>query len=318
MTRCATLMRFSALVLACVFAATAEAGLITSAPGPDEQGGMIMPVVFITNTDNPYAPTRGTIGISFAPEAVPVLAGLQDWWAGAWFDANAAWREDIGSPAGMGGTPTANAGSGDLFNCQYGFTFDANPELGASYVPEGKCLAIRLKSVSSPLLRSFNYDDFDNIWDEVLSVDQPQVLWNGYMWHNYYTLPADAAPGTYTATYEVFIANAEFTYGTGFTDYSPSAIAAEADPNFTPATLTYTWVVPAPPVASIRFVDGNPTISVPSVAGRTYRLQTCGTALGGRWADLGDPKAGNGGILEFEDTTTPRPASRFYQVTETR
>ncbi len=311
-------LRAAAIVIVCAFAARAHAGLLTSVPGPDEQGGMIMPQVFITNTDDPDNPTRGKLNVSFAPGEIPVLAGLQDWWSGAWFDADAAWRGDIGSPAGAGGTPARNAGNGDLFNCQYGFTFVANPALGAAYVPYGKCLAIRLKSVSSPLLRSFNYDDYDNIWDEVLSAERPQVLWTGDMWHNYYTLPADAAPGTYTATYEVFIADAEFTGGTGFADYSPAAISAEADADFTPATLTYSWIVPAPLVASIRFAGGIPTIRVPSLAGRMYRLRTCGAVLSGTWIDLGDAQAGNGGILEFKDTTTPRPAGRFYQVSETR
>lgn len=318
MTTAGVRLRVLAIASACAVAAVARAELLSFVPGPDEQGGMIMPEVFIANTDNPDNPTRGTIGISFEPGTVPVLAGLQDWWAGAWFDANAAWRGDIGSPAGVGGTPAGNAGRGDLFNCQYGFTFAADPGKGAAYIPAGKSLAIRLKSVSSPLLRSFNCDDYDNIWDQVLSTERPQVLWNGYMWHNYYTIPADAAPGTYTATYEIFIADAEFTGGTGFADYSPTALAAAADTNFIPAALTYTWVVPAPPRASIRFVDGTPTISIQSATGRTYQLQTCGSNLGAAWNDLGTPKAGDGGILEFNDTATPRPASRFYSVTETR
>ena len=308
-----------ALVKLCVLAfaaASVHAGVITSAPGPDDQGGMIMPMVFITNTDNPYNPTQGTMGVSFHPGTVPVLAGLQQWSPGSWFDAGAAWRTDIGSPAGSGGTPAENAGNGGLFNCQYGFTFMADPGMGAAYVPLGKSLAIRLVSVSSPALRSFNYDDYDNIWDPIFDAERPQVLWSGGMWHNYYTLPANAAPGAYTATYEIFIADAEFSWGTGFADYSENALAAQADPNFTPAYLTYTWVVPARPVASIRLVNGTPTISIQSSAGRTYRLRTCGGDLNGTWADLGAPKSGTGGVLEFQDTSLPRPDRKFYQVVE--
>ena len=303
----------------------AQAGLITSVPGPDDQGGMIMPMVYITNTDNPNDPTRGTLAVFFDPHPDPVLADLQYWWPGGWFAAGAAWRADLGSPAGAGGTPAANAGRGDLFNSQYGFTFDADPAQGWAYVPWGKCLAIRLKSRSSSLLRAFNYDDFDNIWDEVLSPGRPQVLWDGTMWHNYFTLPADAPPGIYTATYEVFIADAEFQGGTGFVDYSSSALTAAADPNFTPVTVTYTWVVEGEPVpvvdflANIRLDNGVPVVSVPSVTGRTYRLQTCGEVPGPVWTNLGVAQAGASGVvLDFRDTTAPRPGRRFYRVIETQ
>lgn len=316
-------MRTSVLasILACVATAAAPAGLITSVPGPDDQGGMIMPEVFIADADDFYNPTRGALRVSFAPHAVPVLADLQYWWSGSWFAATAAWRGDLGSPAGEGGTPPANAGRGDLFNCQYGFTFTANPAMGAAYVPYGKCLAIRLKAISSPLLRAFNYDDYDNIWDEVMSPVRPQVLWDGTMWHNYFTLPATAAPGTYTAVYEVFIADAEFQYGTGFVDYSPSALVAVADPNFSPATVAYTWSVEGQPEdmqATIRFDAGTPVISVRSITGAAYRLQTCDGVPGPAWTDLGDAKPGNGGVLELTDPTVPLPPRRFYRLVETR
>lgn len=317
---------FTAALAVCANTTVALAGLITSVPGPDDQGGMIMPMIYIIETDNPEDPTRGTLAVSFDPHPDPVLAALQDWSPGGWFDADAAWRADLGAPAGSGGTPPANAGRGDLFNCQYGLTFGADPAQGAAWVPAGKCLAIRLKLRSSPLLRAFNYDDYDNLWDEVLSPSRPQVLWNGTMWHNYFTLPANAPPGTYTADYEVFIADAVFPEGAGFVDYSPSALAAAADPNFLPVTVTYQWVVEGEPgpvaglQASIRLENGVPVVSVPSsVTGRSYRLQTCGEVPGASWSDLGAVQAGATGVnLHFPDTTAPRPPRRFYRVVETR
>lgn len=313
----------ASIAAACAVATAAHAGLITSVPGPDDQGGMIMPLVYITNTDDPWNPTTGTLGVIFGAHADPVLADLQYWSPGDWFAVNAAWRPDLGSPAGVGGTPPTNAGSGGLFNCQYGFTFTANPAIGWAYVPLGKSLGIRLKSISSPLLRAFNYDDFDNIWDEVMSPQKPQVLWDGTMWHNYFTLPANAPPGIYTAVYEIFIANAQFQDGTGFVDYSPSALAAAINPSFTPVTVTYTWVVEGDPVAdlqaTIRWDDGAPVVSVPSVTGATYRLQTCGEVPGPVWSNLGSLQTGTNGVtLHFRDTTDPLPPRRFYRVVETR
>ena len=317
--------RLVMVAAACATVTVTQAGLISAVPGPDDQGGMIMPMVYLTNTDNPEDPTRGTLAVMFDPLAPPVLAGLQHWSPGNWFATGAAWRADLGSPAGVGGTPSANAGRGDLFNSQYGFTFWADPAQGWAYVPWGKCLAIRLKSRSSSLLRAFNYEDYDNRWDEVLSPSRPQVLWDGTMWHNYFTLPAGASPGIYTATYEIFIANAQFGGETGFVDYSPSALAAVADPNFTPVTVTYRWVVEGEPVpvvafrASIRLDNGVPVVSVPSVTGRTYQLQTCGDVPGPSWSALGTAQTGTNGVtLHFRDTTVPRPERRFYRVVETR
>jgi hypothetical protein len=311
---------FLAIVTAaCAATMVAQAGLITSVPGPDDQGGMIMPMVYITNTDNPNDPTRGTLAVLFDPHSSPVLAGLQYWSPGSWFDATAAWRADLGSPAGAGGTPAANAGRGDLFNSQYGFTFWADPAQGWAYVPWGKSLAIRLKSRSSSLLLAYNYDDFDNIWDEVLSPGRPQVLWDGTMWHNYFTLPADAQPGIYTATYEVFIADAEFQGGTGFVDYSPPALAAVADPDFTPVTVTYTWVVPSPPVATISLASGQPVVSFAPVKNAIYRLQYKDSLDAVNWVDVGDSQRGVSGVtMNFPDATSPRPSRRFYQIVETR
>jgi|GEM_PF-900451 len=310
---------YTAILAVCAAVAVAQAGLITSVPGPDDQGGMIMPLIYITNADDPVNPTTGTLAVGFDPHPSPVLAGLQYWSPGSWFDATAAWRADLGSPAGVGGTPPENAGRGDLFNSQYGFTFGADPAEGWAYVPEGKSLGIRLKSRSSSFLQAFNYDDYDNIWDEVMSPARPQVLWNGSMWHNYFTLPADAPPGVYTAEYEIFIANAEFQDGTGFVDYSPSALAAVADPNFTPVTVTYTWVVPAPPVATISLASGQPVVSFIPIKNANYRLQYKDSLDAVNWVDLGPSQRGVSGVkMNFSDGTSPRPSRRFYQIVELR
>lgn len=311
--------RLPVVAAACVTMAVAQADLITSVPGPDDQGGMIMPLIYITNTDDPENPTRGTLAVGFDPHSSPVLAGLQYWSPGSWFDATAAWRADLGSPAGAGGTPPENAGRGALFNSQYGFTFGADPFEGWAYVPVGKCLGIRLKSRSSSFLRAFNYDDSVNIWDEVMSPSRPQVLWDGTMWHNYFTLPADAHPGIYNVVYEVFIANAQFLDGTGFVDYSPTALAAGADPNFTPVTVTYTWVVPSPPVATISLASGQPVVSFAPVKNAIYRLQYKDSLDAVNWVDVGDSQRGVSGVtMNFPDATSPRPSRRFYQIVETR
>lgn len=229
---------------------SARAGQISAVPGPDDQGGMIMPMVSITGFDNLSNPTSGTVSVMFSPEQVPVLRSLEAWSPGDWFAEDAAWRPDVGSPAGVGGTPAPNAGNGGLFNNQYGFMFTTaggtRPST-ASLTANNKAVAIKLTSLSSPSLESFNYVNNQNRWDQVFSTVGSQVLWNGSMWHNYFMLPAAAPAGTYTAQFEIFVADTPFTGTTGWAQYDSAAASALANPNFTPASLTYTFeVVPEP------------------------------------------------------------------------
>jgi len=212
-----------------------------------------MPMVSIGASSGTGAnPTAGTINLSFSPASVPKLQSLQQWSPGNWFADTAAWRPDLGSPEGVGGTPLANAGNGALFNNQYGFSFMGDGSMMMAYVPTGKSLGIRLLSLSSPLLESYNYGQSANRWDQVFASTNSQVLWSGSMWHTYFTLPGDALAGAYTASFEIFIANQAFTTGTGFADYTSSALAATTDANFTPATVTYSWtVVPEPGTSAL-------------------------------------------------------------------
>lgn len=237
-------------------AATAAAAEISSVPSPMVQGGMIMPSIYITNADNLDNPTSGTLAVSFAPTNVPLLASLQTYSPGSWFATNAPWRSDLGSPEGVGGTPAANAGNGDLFSSRYGFNF-TKVLFGVTNasVPAGQSLGLRLTSFS-PLLESYNYVNSGTnlVWDQIFPTTNSQVLWDGMMWHNFFTVPSNAPAGTYTAQFEVFIAEQAFdtNAGTGRADYTLAALSALQDPDFTPATINYTWtVVPEPSTTAL-------------------------------------------------------------------
>ena len=214
-----------------------------------------MPMVSITGFNDLNNPTSGTVSVMFNPTNIPVLRSLQDWSPGNWFAAGANWRADLGSPEGVGGTPSASAGSGDLFNNQYGFMFTTSggtrPSI-ASLTANNMSMAIKLTSLSSPSLESYNYVNAQNRWDQVFPVENSQVLWNGTMWHNYFTLPASAPAGTYTAQFEIFVADTPFTGTTGWAQYDTAAASAVANPNFTPRSLTYTFeVVPEPSTTAL-------------------------------------------------------------------
>lgn len=215
-------MAVMAIALTAQASASLSASVLTAIPGPDDQGGMIMPMISLSGN---------TLGVMFMPPSqAPVLASLDHWSPGDTFEPTAAWYASL-DPAG---------GNNDLFNNQYGFTF-----MGS--IPAGKALGLRLVSVSSPDMRFRNYVNSQNRFDEVFTEVNSQVLWNGSMWHDYVTLPDTAEPGTYTASFEVFIAAATFTSGTGFADYTPAALSAAQDMSYGTATISYTWtVVPEP------------------------------------------------------------------------
>lgn len=202
-------------------ASSLRATVLTSIPGPDDQGGMIMPMVMLSGN---------TLSLMFNPTQVPELASLETWSPGDTFEPTAAWYSAL-DPVG---------GAGDLFNNQYGFTF-----MGS--VPTGKALAISLLSVSSIEMEFYNYVNNQNLFDQIFSSVGDQVLWNGNMWHNYVTLPSSAAPGTYTASFEVYIVDGTFTSGTGYADYTTQAQNAPRDTAYNSVTINYTWtVVPEP------------------------------------------------------------------------
>ena len=216
------LAAFLSILMAVSAASTSHAAVITAIPGPDDQGGMLMPMVTLTGN---------TLSVMFMPPAIPPeLASLETWSPGDTFDPGAAWYAAL-DPVG---------GAGDLFNNQYGFTF-----MGS--IPAGKALGIRLLSVSSTELQFFNYVNSQNRFDEVFWAVGDQVLWNGSMWHDYVTVPANLGPGTYTASFEIFIADATFTTGTGFVDYTSGALAAAQDMSYSTVVIDYSWtVVPEP------------------------------------------------------------------------
>jgi hypothetical protein len=230
-----TLPAIGALLLA--HTATGLAVELTAIPGPDDQGGMLMPMVTLTGT---------TLNLSFNPPSTPVLRSLEYWSPGDTFLDASAWNSLLDPVDGQGA----------LFNNQYGFMFMANPMMGMDYVPSGKSLGIRLLSHSSTLLESWNYVNSLNLFDEVFASVGDQVLWNGSMWHNYFTLPDAAAPGAYTASFEVFIADATFTEGTGWVDYTPGALAAAQDTGYSTVSVNYTWQVVPEPSSALLLAGG--------------------------------------------------------------
>jgi len=216
-----TLLVFLATALA---TPTARATVLTSIPSPGTQGGMIMPMIevngFVLST------------MFTTPSPLPLLASLDHWSMGDTFHPTAAWHPKL--------DPTQENA---LFGSRYGFT------AGGDFLPAGTSLGIRLLSASAGL-QFWNYSSGDNRFDEVFTLARPQVLWDGSMWHDVVTLPNASAPGTYSASLEFFVADQDFTSGTGAVDYGATALGAGDEPgdNSVPVNLSWT-VVPEPTTA---------------------------------------------------------------------
>lgn len=214
-----------AIFVACFAAPSSRAVVLDAIPGLNEQGPMIMPMISLSGT---------TLSVMFMQSSVPELGSVDHWVPGGTFEPTAAWYSQL-DPVG---------GAGKLFNNQYGFMFMME---GDELFPVGKTIGIRLTAVSSEFLQAWNYGISANRFDEIFQEVGDQVLWNGDMWHNYFTMPADAVPGTYTASFEVFITDTPFTTGTGVADYSQSAQSAVASSGYNTVSFTYSWeVIPEP------------------------------------------------------------------------
>jgi hypothetical protein len=216
------------LFLSLLTAATAIQVHATALPGPDDQGGMIMPMVMVNGH---------TLTLMFNLATTPVLGSLD-----YWHSINPNLPANL-SPGDAWYSVVDPGGNGSLINCQYGFT------AAGDFLPAELSLGIKLTAASSDLLQAWNYSSGSNRFDEVFSNIGDQVLWDGGMWHAYFTLPADIAPGLYSATFEIFVADESFTEGTGAADYSLSALNALPDDTYDTLTLTYQWAVIPEPAA---------------------------------------------------------------------
>ncbi|MFV0337737.1 MAG: hypothetical protein ACK5LK_05785 [Chthoniobacterales bacterium] len=236
--------KLTSLLLCGLSAITLQAAVIDYVPSPDDQGGMIMPMVSL-----------GASSISIMPMSLPVptLQTLNEFagFEGDEFDPADSWY------------PTLNTSNGTAqrFNSRYGFMFmDAGmmDEPPSPYLPPGNSIALRLVSKSAGI-KVWNYGKADNRFDLVMDTPGSQVLWDGTMWHPVITLDnaADAAM-TYSLTFEAFVADTNFTAGTGFVDYSAAALAAGENSSFTPAQYTLTWTaspIPEPSFTSLLLIS---------------------------------------------------------------
>ncbi|MDR1145759.1 MAG: hypothetical protein LBK71_06460 [Verrucomicrobiales bacterium] len=196
-------------------------------PSPDDQGGMIMSAVTVSG---------GTLTLMFDSGTAPVLGSLDYWHA-----INSNIPANVSPGDAWYSMVDPDSGNGALINCQFGFAATGD------YLPSNRSLGIKLTAASADLLQAWNYNSAYNRFAEVFSDIGDQVLWNGGMWHPYFTLPADSAPGLYSATFDIFVADALFTEGTGAVDYSASALSAQRDSIYNLLTLTYQWeVIPEP------------------------------------------------------------------------
>ncbi|MFV0415246.1 MAG: hypothetical protein ACK5NG_02645 [Chthoniobacterales bacterium] len=213
---------------------SAQAAVIDYIPSPDDQGGMLMPMIDLGAASVAIIPPSGGV--------LPTLHSLEYWNPGDEFDPVSAWYSTLNT----------SSGNAQRFTSRYGFMF---MDMGGN-LPLDQSIALRLIS-KSPELQIWNYGKSANRFESVLETANSQILWDGTMWHPVITLDNSAMTGVYTATFEAFVADAPFTSGTGFVDYSASALAAAQNSAFTPAQFILTWnAAPIPEPSSLLFFVG--------------------------------------------------------------
>lgn len=79
-------------------------------------------------------------------------------------------------------------------------------------------------------------------------------------------------------------------------------------------TLQIINTLTQPPGMSLAIGGGTAAISVPSLLGYLYQLQTSATLAAGDWTNVGPAQPGNGGILLFEPDLQPLNGRRFYRI----
>lgn len=67
------------------------------------------------------------------------------------------------------------------------------------------------------------------------------------------------------------------------------------------------------PAVAMAFKNGLPVVECGTVPGLDYGLQWA-ESPDDAWTSVGATQAGDGGVLEFADTTTPLPPRRFYRI----
>lgn len=245
----------SGLVFYLVTIGLVHAMVLTTLPGPDDQGGMIMPMVYFDGQKFSVSGLTDTNG-NVIGSTIAQLAPLTYWSPGNTLSTTSPWYGLL-DPVG---------GQGLAFGNRYGYMMDPSSE----FLPTGNSIGIRLVSSTSGI-SFYNYRSGLSgtaLFDQVFLFNPAQghdyVLWNGSMWHFY---AAVDSPGTYSATFEIFMANTTFHSGTGFVDYSTVALE---DTNYESALLNLTWVVVPEPgtlvlasvgLALLGLVRGGPALA---------------------------------------------------------
>lgn len=198
-------------------------------PGPDDQGGMVMPIVSIQGNNLSLSWMGGMGGsMEWDPSTDSVLMGSIGYWTdGDSFEPGTAYGDLL--------NPVSEGGQGNLFSSRYGFWVD-----GTS-LESGDYLVLRLASMPAGLV---GWNSLDSELESVFTQAGDYVLWNGDMWHTLFTISPDAAPGLYAATFEVLVGTATepvtWAGAVGSASYTQNT-------DYNTLSITYNWkVVPEP------------------------------------------------------------------------
>lgn len=197
-------------------------------------GGMLMPMAGMSGTTISVPPVSAGELSAYTPSGTPVLATQDQWVPGSTYDSSLSstgWYNLL--------SPTSAGGQGLAFSNQYGFT--AQSGLSTTLDNLGLSLGIRLVSSSAGL----TFYNTPSTFHQVFAGGDDYVLWSGVgMWHLYAAVAPTEVPTTFTADFEIFVADTRIGTTSGGVDETTTA---NHQSGYTPGTITLTWTtVPEP------------------------------------------------------------------------
>jgi hypothetical protein len=210
--------------------------IIDNLPNAMAQGGMIhIDVTFLDQASGTFASS-----LEFAGAVVPDLKPLSLYMPGDTINPSRPWYSLM--------DPTQQA---SMFSSRWGFRVDTD---NSDNLPLGNSIGLRMIS-SSPNLGAYFYNTSGaGTFQPVFltpGANHDYVLWNGTMWHPYFTMPANTPFGsTVSATFEFFLAD---TDATGNVDWTTTAGAV---PGYSIGSQTITWAAIPEPGSIGMFVLG--------------------------------------------------------------
>ncbi len=231
----------------------ARASTLQWVPDPDSLGGMVMPVVTVTNTST----NTGAISVALTQNNLP-MAPLREWYlpvAGG--GKGYPYANDSFDPSSPWYSALDPSQQNLAFSTQFGFDMDMTE--ASDPLPSGVVLAIRMVS-ATPGLTGYVDEWSPDLFQPVFQNPGDTVIWGTLsMWHPVFT---SSTLGAVSATFEIFAASLTDTTSSVITshvvDWTNDVTAVSG---YDSAFVTLNWNVVPEPSSAILLASAGATLA---------------------------------------------------------